>query len=209
MHTIYCSGPLFSPEERAGMQALARVVEQAGYRTFLPHRDGLESVLLRFAGSPLARLSGSARQVADRAIFALDVYQLVELSACLVFNMNGRVPDEGAAAEAAIAFAVGKAVLLYKQDARGAFDGRDNSMLLALSPVPPVGRLDAIPGALAGLDLEAAASAHGPLPPRLRRAVDQGRRIDGWLRRMPFGRLAEADDETVLDELIALDESER
>ena len=44
---IYCSGPLFCPEEQGGMAALARVLEDAGYGTFLPQRDGLEAYLLR------------------------------------------------------------------------------------------------------------------------------------------------------------------
>ena len=42
---VYCSGPLFSPEEVGAMQAIADQLEKKGMSTFLPHRDGLESWL--------------------------------------------------------------------------------------------------------------------------------------------------------------------
>jgi len=199
---VYCSGPLFSPEERAGMLALSRVLQDAGHETFLPQRDGLESVLLRFAGSPLARISSSARRVADRAIFALDVFHLVGSCSSLVFNMNGRVPDEGAAAEAAIAYAVGTPVILYKQDARSAFDGRDNSMLLGLSPLAPIRRLEEIPRALGDVAPgSASAPARAQLSEPLRRTVEQGERINRWLERVPTGRLADRDQEELVREI--------
>lgn len=184
------------------MLAIARLLEQVGHRTYLPQRDGLERLLLRLAGSPLARLSSSARQLADRAIFALDVFHLVERCTCLVFNMNGRVPDEGAAAEAAIAFSLGKPVILYKQDARSPFDGRDNSMLLGLSAVAPVGTLGEIPAALetacAGL---AATAAPAVLPRAVSRALEQGERIDRWLGRLPNRPSVDRDTAVLLREL--------
>jgi hypothetical protein len=37
-HCIYCAGPLFNPSERAEMEMLAETLEQAGFKTFLPHR---------------------------------------------------------------------------------------------------------------------------------------------------------------------------
>lgn len=104
---IYCSGPLFCPEEIAGMTHIARTLESAGHETFLPHRDGVEAYVLGRAGGPLARLPGmdSILGAIGKAIFALDVYQIVVRCDALVFNMNGRVPDEGGVVETAIAFA--------------------------------------------------------------------------------------------------------
>lgn len=40
---ICCSGPLFCAEEVGGMSAIAKVLEDAGFQTFLPHRKCAES----------------------------------------------------------------------------------------------------------------------------------------------------------------------
>jgi nucleoside 2-deoxyribosyltransferase len=202
MDTVYCSGPLFSPEERASMSAIARVLEAAGHATFLPQRDGLESILLRFAGTPLARFSSTARTLVDQAIFALDVFHLADRCGQLVFNMNGRVPDEGAVAEAAIAFTIGKPVVLYKDDARSVFDGSDNSMVLGLSPLAPVASLAELPRALR----RAAARVQGPgtLSEPLRLAVRRGARIARWLERVPSRDIGSADDNEIALELRAV-----
>jgi nucleoside 2-deoxyribosyltransferase len=180
---IYCSGPLFCPEEQGGMAALARALEDAGYGTFLPQRDGLEAYLLRFVDSPLnVRL---LRGRIDAAIFALDVYQIVERCAGLVLNLNGRVPDEGGVAEAATAHAVGRPVVLYKDDRRSVFAGRDNPMVTALSPLPPVRELRGLPGAVRrvlGRDDAPPPAAPGP---RLRDAVARGRRLWQVMERAP------------------------
>jgi nucleoside 2-deoxyribosyltransferase len=132
---IYCSGPLFCPEEKLGMEAVAKTLESAGYKTFLPQRDGLEPFVMGLANDP--RVTNKAfRQInslVHRAIFALDIYQVAVRCCGLVFNMNGRVPDEGAVVEASVAFAAGKPVILYKCDDRSLFNGYDNSMLLGLS----------------------------------------------------------------------------
>ena len=56
---IYCSGPLFCAEEVGGMSAIAQQLEQAGFQTFLPHRDGLEPYVMRLGNTPLpGALSG-------------------------------------------------------------------------------------------------------------------------------------------------------
>jgi nucleoside 2-deoxyribosyltransferase len=178
---VYCSGPLFCPEEQGGMAALARVLEAAGYATFLPQRDGLEAWLLRLAGSPLD--VGPLRARADAAIFALDAYQIVERCAAVVCSLNGRVPDEGAVAEAALACAVGKPVVLYKHDRRAPFAGRDNAMLTGLSPLPPVANLRRVPAAVRRLLDDA--PEPGPGGARLRAAVTLGRRIWQVMARAP------------------------
>ena len=184
------------------MSAIASILEGASYATFLPQRDGLESILLRFAGTPLARFSRTARGLVDQAIFSLDVFHLVDRCSHLVFNMNGRVPDEGAVAEAAIAFTIGKPVVLYKDDARSVFDGSDNSMVLGLSPLAPIASLGELPRALR----RAAARTEGPgtLSRPLRQAVGRGARIARWLERVPRREIVAADDEEIAAELRAV-----
>jgi len=135
---VYCSGPLFCPEEIASMNAIAGVLEEAGFDTFLPHRDGLERFVMPFLNTPLSADILGMRERIDRAVFALDVFQIVRRCDAFVLNMNGRVPDEGAVAEAGIAFAAGRTVVLYKDDYRTTFAGRDNSMITGLSVLEPV-----------------------------------------------------------------------
>lgn len=145
MARIYCSGPLFCAEEVGGMTAIAQVLEAAGHTTFLPHRDGLEPYVLRFGGVP----APGVRQAVERAVFAIDVYELVERCDAVVCNLNGRVPDEGAVVEATLAYSIGKPLILYKSDARAAFGGRDNAMITALGPYED--RIERLPARVAGL----------------------------------------------------------
>jgi len=179
---VYCSGPLFSPEEIGGMTAVAEVLEAAGCRTFLPHRDGLERYVMSQINNPVSRASFlPIRRWMDRAIFCLDIYQIVERCDALVFNMNGRVPDEGGVVETAIAFATGKPLVIYKNDCRAPFGGGDNSMLAGLChPAATISDIHDIPAAL-----KKAASTISARPekmqiglsPALRKSVDTGRRI--------------------------------
>jgi len=145
---IYCSGPLFCPEELAGMSAIARVLEQAGFSVFLPQRDGLEAYILKYINTPLNTNLLNIRSQIDHAIFALDIFQVVERCQAIVVNLNGRVPDEGAIVEASIAYSCNKPVLFYKNDCRAPFSGRDNSMLLGLSQYKLMSDIHAIPSTL-------------------------------------------------------------
>jgi nucleoside 2-deoxyribosyltransferase len=149
MTRIYCAGPLFNQSERSEMAEIARVLEEAGHTTFLPHRDGLEFARLM----PELRLQGLDAERADkalqRAIFSLDVYQLLKGCDAVVANINGRVPDEGTVVEAALAWLSGKPLVLYKADARALLDGADNPMLAGLSNFEVLDNLAALPQAVA------------------------------------------------------------
>jgi nucleoside 2-deoxyribosyltransferase len=209
MKNVYCSGPLFCPEEIAGMNAIAGVLENAGYGTFLPNRDGLERYVLGFVNTPLNTNIFGMRDRIDRAIFALDVYQIVERCEYFVFNMNGRVPDEGAVAEAGIAFAAGKPVVLYKNDFRSIFQGKDNSMILGLSVLDPVGDRKRLPKAL--LDAQEILEKHGTpdkssLPTGLARAVGQGRKIWRFLDTYPARTLGEKDILPLFKEIVKIED---
>ena len=118
---VYCAGPLFNRKEQEEMLQISEALEEAGFDTFLPQRDGLE---LSKCVDELVRegmtVEEAGRLMAE-AIFALDVYQVLEGCHMLVANLNGRVPDEGAVSEAAIAWARGKPVIAYKADMRSAF----------------------------------------------------------------------------------------
>lgn len=185
MTRIYCSGPLFCAEEVGGMTAIAQVLEHAGHDTFLPHRDGLEPYVLRFGNSALPALVPGMRGGVDYAIFALDVFELVERCDAVVCNLNGRVPDEGMIVEASIAFAVGTPVVLYKADSRAPFGGRDNAMLTALAHGGIEDRIDRLPERVQRAIADT--GERGVPSPALARAIADGGRIAAVLDRLPAG----------------------
>ncbi|HEY1785949.1 MAG TPA: nucleoside 2-deoxyribosyltransferase [Pirellulales bacterium] len=127
---VYCAGPLFNAAERAEMTQIAAVLARDGFETFVPHADGMEFSRVR---SVLIQRGFDATLVGawlHRAIFALDTYQVVIGCGSLVFNMNGRVPDEGAVAEATMAYMLDKPVVIFKEDARSVIAGRDNPLVV-------------------------------------------------------------------------------
>lgn len=182
-YRIYCAGPLFNPSERAEMEMLAEAIELGGFKTFLPHRDGfvfgaIVPDLVR-AGYTLDVAQWMARQ----AIFALDVQQVLLECDGTVVNLNGRVPDEGAVVEGAIAWTAGKPVVLFKDDARSKIDGLDNPLVAGLGGFRLVSRSEDLARALTR-----ALTEHPPeklqvdtLPATIRQAVERGQRLsDGY-----------------------------
>jgi nucleoside 2-deoxyribosyltransferase len=181
-YRIYCSGPLFCAEEIGGMSAIAKVLEDAGFRTFLPHRDGMEAYILRFSKSPLSTIAGIRTRI-DYAVFSLDVYELIERCNAVVCNLNGRVPDEGMIVEAAIAYSAGKPLVLFKDDVRAPFGGYDNSMLTSLAHGKIVKNMNELPAALRQ---EMSQKIDGTsLAGDLQKAVSYGKRISSVMERLP------------------------
>jgi nucleoside 2-deoxyribosyltransferase len=200
-HRVYCSGPLFCAEEIGGMNAIAQVIEGAGLRTFLPHRDGLEAYVMRFPNSSFPSTLPGLRHRVDYAIFSLDVYELIEGCGAVVCNLNGRVPDEGMIVEAALAYAAGKPLVLFKDDARAPFGGYDNSMLTSLVRGSIVGKLADVPSALTeALSRE---MTPAPLSDELRKAVSYGKRISSLLGSMPGHLLKKSWSPEVIDQVLA------
>ena len=179
------------------MDQIAGALEREGWATFLPHRDGLETPVMaamRLPGASIA--SAPVNRMVRRAIFNLDTFQIVERCAGLVMNMNGRVPDEGAVAETAIAFAVGRPLVIYKDDARTMISGSDNPMLTGLSQTfSTVDSVAAIAPALRLAVRETPAHA-STLAPGLERVVRDGRRVwaivEAWRRLRPTARTGSA-----------------
>jgi nucleoside 2-deoxyribosyltransferase len=180
---IYCSGPLFCAEEVGGMSAIAKVIEDAGFQTFLPHRDGLEAYLMRFGNTSFLSTISLIRSRIDYAIFSLDVYELIERCDAVVCNLNGRVPDEGMIVEAAIAYAAGKPLVLFKDDSRAPFGGYDNSMLTSLTRGKIVKKLKEIPSALRHEMSEKKDVT--TLSADLKKAVSYGKRIMSAIELLP------------------------
>ena len=180
---IYCSGPLFCAEEIGGMSAIAKVLEDAGFQTFLPHRDGMEGYVLRFSNSSFPSTVSGIRTSIDYAIFSLDVYELIERCSAVVCNLNGRVPDEGMIVEAALAYAAGKPLVLFKDDLRAPFGGYDNSMLTSLVRGIIVDKITKLPVALMNMISQKTDSV--PLSSDLKKAISNGKRISSILESLP------------------------
>jgi nucleoside 2-deoxyribosyltransferase len=178
-HSIYCAGPLFNSSERAEMELLAETLELAGFRTFLPHRNGFlyGDIVpdLGRAGYPLDVAQWLARQ----AIFALDVYQVLMNCAGTVVNLNGRVPDEGAVVEGAMAWTAGKAVVLFKEDARSKIDGLDNPLVAGLGAFRLITHIEELPRALTRALAEHPAEPPqaGALSTARRQAAERGKHL--------------------------------
>lgn len=199
-YRIYCSGPLFCAEEIGGMSAIAKVLEDTGFQTFLPHRDGLESYALRFSNSSFPSTIPGIRNRMDYAMFSLDVYELIERCSAVVCNLNGRVPDEGMIVEAALAFASGKPLVLFKDDIRAPFGGYDNSMLTSLVRGKIVGKLKDLPSAL--MEVISQKTDSVPLTGDLRKAISNGRRISSILERLPEKMFKKSWPEEVIRQVI-------
>lgn len=187
---VYCAGPLFNQSERREMKEIAQALGDAGFETFVPHADGMEfanvlPVLTEHEGS-----QAEAGALLHRAIFALDVYQVAVGCGSLVFNLNGRVPDEGGVSEAAIAWMLGKPLVLYKNDVRTAVSSRDNPLVAGLADFEIVSELQHLADRLRG---QVAALTVGrdwtiACPPGLQTAVDAGGRLWQRLERLGDSR---------------------
>lgn len=197
---IYCSGPLFCAEEVGGMNAIAKVLEDAGFQTFLPHRDGLEAYIMRIGNSSLASTISAVRTRVDYAIFSLDVYELIERCNAVVCNLNGRVPDEGMIVEAALAYGAGKPLVLFKDDARAPFGGYDNSMLTSLVHGEIVKKLKELPSAL---NQEISQKKElATLSNDLKKAISYGKRISSAMELLPKNIGKKQWSEEVLNQVI-------
>ncbi|KKK85960.1 hypothetical protein LCGC14_2768010, partial [marine sediment metagenome] len=94
--------------------------------------------------------SSEASELLCRAIFALDVYQVLCGCDMVVASLNGRVPDEGTVSEVAMAWARGRPVVGYKSDSRSLLGGEDNPLLTGLFDFHLCGTLEeAVDGACA------------------------------------------------------------
>lgn len=184
---VHLAGPDYSPEEVEGMGGLAALLERRGFGVYLRSRDGIASVLVTH--EPLEGCAGGERQyrsVLESAAFALEIYQLVHRCDCLVFNMNGRVPDDGGSFLAAVAFTFGKPVVLYKRDHRTKLYGNDNAMISGLSfDFSSVREPARLPGEVAKAIGRCRDSSRGhcDLPPLVQLNADLGREVWESLRR--------------------------
>ena len=133
---VYCSGPMFSIGDKREQHAVAKSLEAAGFTTYLPQRDGIEvGRVMALVNHPFieGRIADDIMLEVRKWVFALDMFQLLERCQSLVFNLDGRTPDDGSVVETAAAFTAGKPLVIYKTSPITMLAGADNPMVTGLS----------------------------------------------------------------------------
>jgi nucleoside 2-deoxyribosyltransferase len=134
---VYCSGPMFSHGDKWEQHAIATALEKAKFTTYLPQRDGIEvGRVMGLLNHPMLEGTSIAQHVmldVRKWVFALDMFQLLERCQSLVFNLDGRTPDDGSVVETAAAFTAGKPLVIYKTSPITMLAGADNPMVTGLS----------------------------------------------------------------------------
>lgn len=174
---IYCAGPLFNRPERDEMAEIARTLEDAGFPVFLPQRDGFLFAEVHQEFVKGGYESAEATAMIQRAIFWLDTYEVISGCQGLVLNLNGRVPDEGAVAEGAMAWMAGKALVIYKADTRSKIQGQDNPLVCGLGSFVKVGTIPEIAYAFRQVFRTWRPPKTVALPPAVRSTLETGRRL--------------------------------
>jgi nucleoside 2-deoxyribosyltransferase len=194
---VYCSGPMFSVGDKWEQQAVAAALEGEHYTTYLPQRDGIEvGRVMQLVQHPILEgwIADHVMAVVRKWVFALDMFQLLERCNSLVFNLDGRVPDDGSVVETAAAFTAGKPIVIYKTTPITMLAGTDNPMVQGLSSTwSHAGDLPSLPAALAVAVKAATAHQYNP-PANISSLIKEGNLI--WdvletLRDMP----TDTDDE--------------
>lgn len=180
---VFLAGPAYCPEEFEFMESISEALCDAGFQTFLAARDAWD-LWHASEGFDPGKGTGEASGggLVRLSLFVVEVFQLVSRCGCVVFNVNGRVPEEEGCFQSAFAFAVGRPVVLYKRDVRSAFHGKDNAMISGLSMgFSTAGSLGTIPAEVSrALEQGGGASrlsAPDSMPPYLEKVIDCGRSI--------------------------------
>ncbi len=121
MTRIYVAGPLFCDAEKEYNSRLGKALRDAGYEVFLP-QDSAPAFDCASMSDP-EYAAKVAEEVCAKDLAMIDVCDV------LVFNLDGRVPDEGACVELGYAHSKGLRTYGIKTDVRVAEFGIDNMMI--------------------------------------------------------------------------------
>ncbi len=111
----YIAGPLFDEGERWWIESIERLVADAGFETFLPHRD-----------------NPPKDQFNVRTIFENDKRGIDECD-IVVASLNGVITDDGTAWELGYAYARGKYLIGLHTDWRRRFPDEVVNLMLECS----------------------------------------------------------------------------
>src|SRR5262249_2784752 len=119
MPHAYIAGPLFNEGERWFDEQLDQIARDAGFTTYLPHRDGQEAKM---------------KEGRDRAqrIFVEDVRGL-DRADIVIANLNGITTDDGTAWELGYAYGKGKHLVGVYTDWRLQFEHQTVNLMIECS----------------------------------------------------------------------------
>jgi nucleoside 2-deoxyribosyltransferase len=135
MVNAYIAGPLFNEGERWFDEQIEAIASEAGFTTFLPHRDGQE----------INMYEGAER---IRQIFLLDTRE-VDKADIVIANLNGITTDDGTAWEIGYAYGKGKHLVGIYTDWRLQFHHQTVNLMIECSLNKLVRSLDELRAYLA------------------------------------------------------------
>ena len=173
---VYVAGPLFNKHEKLAQKEITDILENHGFKTFLPQRDGFEGIKIRATLKSLLNVSDvEVTALIDDVVYSLDVYQVVERCGSYVGDMNGAVMDDGTVAELTYAAMAGHPVVFYRDDSRSEFDGSMNP-LVTQGANTIVDKIEDIPVALKKLNKELP-EFQVCLPPTIQKKIKRGKTL--------------------------------
>jgi len=150
---VYVAGPMFNCKEIEELLEIGRVLDNAGYQTFVPPRDGfVYSEIVKKIQDEHNFSAEDANRISLKLVAYLDIYMICNVCDACVVNLNGRVPDEGTVVEAAICFRSERPLVLYKNDSRSLINGKDSPMILGLAGFKVTKSIEDIPRMLKELE---------------------------------------------------------
>ena len=105
---IYYAAPLFNDMELKKNTEMKQWLENRGYEVYLPQDE---------SGLAYDMINDSNKLEINKKIFEGDV-ECIKKSDLLIFDLNGRVPDEGGCVELGMAYAWGIKSIGFKTDTR-------------------------------------------------------------------------------------------
>jgi nucleoside 2-deoxyribosyltransferase len=115
---IYFAASLFNLRERLFNQELTDLLEEQGYKVFLPQRDGYEfSSLIPILSEYIGE---NAELAMSDLIYALDIGYFIPNSDIILANYD-EPQDEGVIHEMDIAKSIGKSTIIYRTDTRAKY----------------------------------------------------------------------------------------
>jgi nucleoside 2-deoxyribosyltransferase len=118
MPHAYIAGPLFNEGERWFDEQIERIAAGAGYKTFLPYRDGKEGKI---------KSEANIREIFKEDVKAIDQADIV------IANLNGITTDDGTSWELGYAYAKGKHLVGVYTDWRLQFKFQTVNLMLECS----------------------------------------------------------------------------
>ncbi len=146
---VLIASPGYNKGELKERGEIAEILISAGYEPLFPGFLGIPYPSLIPEITKIGYSSEKAGLLARTITNDQGRFKACRLADATILNLNGRVPDEGAIVLAAYTFANGKPVLVYKQDGRAVFLGRDNPLVEGLGNFKIISDMKEIPEELA------------------------------------------------------------